>query len=236
MARRSISPEGQYLSGVAKLTCQNGAESVVSLSEFRARGRTSEHDNSGTISANVTQQDTAGRIWTEHRTYLGALALRWLSGNRSEAEDAVADVICKASTTLASGRYTVQNERAWLTRMLHNRCMDLHRSQRFNFVRERTEARDADEVLALVADERSAETLLLNRELGDTIRQALDDLPDMLRGPTVMRLVREESYARIAVMFHISEVNARKRIQQGRELLRQRLVAYLAGGVRAARR
>lgn len=176
------------------------------------------------VSAAVT------RIWQRHRIYLYGLSLRWLRGDRAAAEDAVADVIYRALVTIAS-RQVIVNERAWLTRVLHNRCMDVHRS------RNGIQPLDAgpgigDEGLPGDARvDRSGEELMLNRELGEIINKALAELPEMLRGPVTMRL-NDEPYTSISAAFRISEANARKRIQQARQILRQRLETYLHSGDR----
>lgn len=155
--------------------------------------------------------------------------MRWLHGDRVEAEDAVADVLFKASLVIGGGRNDISNERAWLVRMLHNRCMDIYRHRHGiqhleTLPDQRDEDRPVDTKLA-----RSAEDLLLNKELGDMLRQAFAELPEALRGPVTMRLVNDEPYTSISERFRITEVNARKRIQQARELLRQRMAAYLRG-------
>ncbi len=169
------------------------------------------------------------RIWRQHRAYLYALGLRWLRGDRVEAEDAVADVIYKASLALGRSYHGIANERAWLTRVLHNRCIDVHRSR--NGVRPLDNVADYQEAsdAAISASDRSAEELLLNKELGQVMRRALAELPSTLRGPITMRLLNDESYSTISEAFCISEVNARKRIQQAREMLQRRLQIYLRG-------
>jgi RNA polymerase sigma factor (sigma-70 family) len=171
----------------------------------------------------------ATRIWQQHRAYLYALSLRWLRGDRVEAEDAVADVIYKASLALGRSSHDIANERAWLTRVLHNRCIDVHRSR--NGVRPLDTVTNHQEAVDTATSEsdRSAEELLLNRELGQVMRRALAELPSALRGPITMRLLNDESYSTISETFHISEVNARKRIQQAREMLQRRLQIYLRG-------
>ena len=176
-------------------------------------------------------QAATARLWQRHRLYLHWLGLRWLRGDRAEAEDAVADVICKASEILSDSRHVIVNERAWLTRMMHNRCMDIHRS-RCGIQPLETAPGAIDESAEGTRVDRSAEELMLNRELGEIIRQALAALPDGLRGPAMMRLVDDEPYASISKRFRISEANARKRIQQAREILRRRLELYLNGGER----
>ncbi len=151
----------------------------------------------------------AARIWQRHRVYLYGLGLRWLRGDRVEAEDAVADVLYKASVTIGSGRYDIVNERAWLTRMLHNRCMDTHRSR--NSIQPLAPAPNGSDDTGAgdTKADRSVEELLPNKELGEMIRQALAELPDALRGPVMMRLIDGDPYASISETFRISEANAR---------------------------
>lgn len=173
----------------------------------------------------------ASRIWHEHRPYLYGLSLRWLRGDRAEAEDAVADVLYKASVTIGIGRQDIANERAWLTRVLHNRCMDTHRS-RFGIERFEPASNDGEDRESNASADSSAEELLLNKELGAMINQALAALPDQLRGPVTMRLINDEPYTSISETFRISQANARKRIQQAREILRRRLEEYLTGETR----
>jgi RNA polymerase sigma factor (sigma-70 family) len=172
----------------------------------------------------------AARIWERHRAYLYGLGLRWLRGDRAATEDAVADVIYKAIAMIGTGRGKIANERAWLTRVLHNRCMDIHR-HRYRIQPLAGAAADARDERNLddMRSDRSAEELMLNRELGEMIGRALADLPDSLRGPVSMRLIEDEPYSSISEMFSISETNARKRIQQARQILRERLETYLHG-------
>jgi RNA polymerase sigma factor (sigma-70 family) len=171
----------------------------------------------------------ASRIWQHHRTYLYALSLRWLRGNRVEAEDAVADVIYKASVAMARSCHNIADERAWLTRVLHNRCMDTHRSRYGIQPLEAGSGQNDGSNAKPTGADRSAEEVLLNKELGEVMRQALAELPTMLRGPVTMRLLNDEPYTTISEMYSISQANARKRIQQAREILQRRLEAYLRG-------
>ncbi len=171
----------------------------------------------------------AARIWINHRLYMNSLSLRWLRGDRSEAEDAVSDVIYKASVAFGSGQYDVVNERAWLTRVLHNRCMDAHRRRHGLQSFDSTADADADSAPDGAETDRSAEDLLLNKELGEMLMRALAELPDTLRAPVKMRLIDQDSYGSISEIMRISEANARKRIQQAREILRRRMETYMQG-------
>jgi RNA polymerase sigma-70 factor (ECF subfamily) len=170
-------------------------------------------------------------MYEEHRGYLHNLSLRWSAGNHAEAEDAVSDVFCRAVDVLSNGNTVVMNERAWLGRMLHNRCVDRHRRRRLEAQEPLDLDQDGDigERAAAGGDLPTPENEILNRELGVVLKDAVDTLPETLKGPFNMRLVHEESYCAIAERFGLSQANARKRVQQAREILRDRLTGYMNG-------
>jgi RNA polymerase sigma-70 factor (ECF subfamily) len=122
---------------------------------------------------------------------------------------------------------TINNEKAWLARLLHNLCVDLHRSNRrrldhMDRVREIQEIESS----AAIQARKSPEEALLNGELARKMDAAITSLPTKLRAPLTMRLVNGESYPEIAERLELSNENARKRVQQARALLRERLRAY----------
>lgn len=173
------------------------------------------------------------RLWRDHRSHLQALGRRWLAGNPAEAEDALADVFYKACASYRGEDGAIADERAWLSRMLHNRCMDSHRRRRaaikiFLDGAASDDGADGNGVSTLAVS--SPEDELLNAELGRVIHQALAELPEPLRGPIVMRLVHDEPYGNVAKAYDISMANARKRIQQARSILRARLRRYISTG------
>ncbi|HYI72147.1 MAG TPA: sigma-70 family RNA polymerase sigma factor [Skermanella sp.] len=171
-------------------------------------------------------------MYEEHRSYLHNLSLRWTAGNHAEAEDAVSDVFCRAVDVLSNGNTVVMNERAWLGRMLHNRCVDRHRRRRLEAQEPLDPHQDGeagDQAEAIGSHLPTPENEVLNRELGIVLKHAVDALPDTLKGPFHMRLVNEESYCAIAERFGLSQANARKRVQQAREILRDRLTGYMNG-------
>ncbi|MDF2368800.1 sigma-70 family RNA polymerase sigma factor, partial [Sneathiella sp.] len=67
---------------------------------------------------------------------------------------------------------------------------------------------------------------LLNAELSRRLRTAIDSLPERLKAPVVLRLVQGEEYDDIARKLGISNDNVRKRVQQGRGLLRENLKSF----------
>src|SRR5690606_1594652 len=67
--------------------------------------------------------------WIEHKDYLGRLAMRWMSGNRADAEDLVSRACIKAHDRYLRDAHRIRNLRSWLARLLHNACMDEHRKR-----------------------------------------------------------------------------------------------------------
>ena len=80
----------------------------------------------------------------------------------------------------------------------------------------------------------SPEDFVLLAQMGNGIRGAIEALPRPLRMVAEMRFVQELEYDVIAERMSITEANARKRVQQARELLRPRLkhLADLSLGVK----
>lgn len=70
-------------------------------------------------------------------------------------------------------------------------------------------------------------SLMLQAEIQEHIRQAIDQLPPRLRETFVLRFEQEMSYSEIAKKLSISNSNVRKRIQQAREALQRQLGQYL---------
>ncbi|MFC1673595.1 RNA polymerase sigma factor [Pseudomonadota bacterium] len=67
-------------------------------------------------------------VWIEHHDYLFKQSMRFMSGNMADAEDALSQAMLKGSQHFDAA--TIRNERAWLTRLVHNACMDQHRSRK----------------------------------------------------------------------------------------------------------
>lgn len=165
--------------------------------------------------------------WNTHREYLRRLSYVWMNVSAADAEDALSAATIRAFEKYGAHAAQISNERAWFARLLHNICIDIHRSNK-----RRTKLSDkVKEVVVIDASEcDSAEITpegeLLNSELGNTLSRAINELPEKLQQPLVMRLVRGDEYDCIARTLDISNDNARKRVQQARAILRRKL-SYL---------
>ncbi len=148
-----------------------------------------------------------------------------------DAEEALSRAMVKAWDKLPDYAEKITNLRAWLTRLTHNLCVDIHRERR------RQKAIQIEHIEDIATGENSAvisgcdspELALLNHELGQYLREAIDSLPYRLRAPFTMRYCHQISYQDIAQKLAISLDNIYKRIQQARDILQKRLRRYLSG-------
>jgi len=165
--------------------------------------------------------------WNSHRDYLLRLSMMWMNISRMDAEDALSDATIRAYEKYRIHVDQINNERAWFARLLHNICIDRHRSnkRRFQLGEKVKEVNNIDQVSVEVID-MTPEAELLNSELGQTLEKAVGELPVKLRDPLVMRLVHGDDYEHIASVMGISNDNARKRVQQARSILRRELAEF----------
>jgi RNA polymerase sigma-70 factor (ECF subfamily) len=153
-----------------------------------------------------------------------------MGGNPSDAEEALSRAMLKAWDRLPNHAEKINNFRAWLTRLTHNLCIDIHRKRRRKAMQmESIEDIAAQDNSAVISGLDSPELALLYHELGQYIRRAINTLPARLRTPFVLHYYREISYQDIAQALAISIDNVYKRIQQARDILQKRLSRYFSG-------
>ncbi|MGD1952368.1 MAG: RNA polymerase sigma factor [Leptolyngbyaceae cyanobacterium] len=178
--------------------------------------------------SNPKKQTDFWQIWLQHKPYLSQRCLHWMGGNRANAEEALSTAMIKARAKWPQYSEKITNPKAWLTRLTHNHCVDLHRAHR----RQATSIDNFEEVVdkaISLTNVSSPNTDLLKQELRAYLLQIITELPLRLRQPFILRFLKEISYRDIAQQLLISEDNARKRVQQARLILRKQLKQYLAG-------
>ena len=169
-------------------------------------------------------------LWRWHQGYLYSRCLSWMAGNHADAEEALSRATLKAWSKLPKYAGTITNSKAWLTRLTHNLCIDIHR-ERNRGARgvESIEDIPVAACEAIATSSESPESTLLRREMNLYIRRAVDSLPPRLRQPFILRYYRQMSYTDIAKQLALSNANVRKRMQQAREILQKQLKHYLSG-------
>lgn len=68
-------------------------------------------------------------LWMRYHGDLYNYCLRWMGGNREDAEDALSRASIKAWNALPKYADKITNPKGWLIRLTHNLCVDLHREK-----------------------------------------------------------------------------------------------------------
>lgn len=162
-------------------------------------------------------------LWLREQAVFHRMCLKWLHGNATEAEDAMSRGALNAIEHILGGRPPPRNFRPWVLRILYNLCIDsLRRHARHTELP--GEGHDAPVGAALPASD-LPDGAVLRRELCSSLSAALCALPSRLRPVFELRFIEGLPYDEISRLLTISPQNARKRVQQARGLLRERLAA-----------
>lgn len=166
-------------------------------------------------------------IWARYQKELFSHSLRWMDGNREEAEDALSAASLKAWQHLS--RYTQENinVKAWFLKLLHNHCIDIIRSfkRQDQLVRNLSLLSQSTSLHQCLVRE-SPEDVVNHQKVFQSIRHAIDNLPPGLQDTAELRLVCDLSYSDIARQLKISPETARKRMQHARAILQTSLAEY----------
>jgi len=183
----------------------------------------------------LTQGDSTAfwELWTQYCTEgFERYSLYWMRGNQADAEDALSSSSIKACQHLTQTPQPIVCMKSWLTRLLHNHCIDAQKAlqKQVPYVGDAVYRLDiTSPAKPATPVQTSAEDTLLRLELGAHIRRAFDTLPPRLREPSLLRFVHQMSHCDIAAQLHLRPDAVRKRIQQARPLLQRELSAYLTG-------
>ncbi|MGB7443768.1 MAG: RNA polymerase sigma factor [Coleofasciculaceae cyanobacterium] len=169
-------------------------------------------------------------LWQEYRDYLYLCCLRWMGGNPTEAEDALSRAMLKAWEKEQEYRGKISNFKAWLTRLAHNLCVDIHREGGRSINR----VENIDEIgeeQGLVSSQDTAQRTLETEEKKIVVRRAVDNLPSRLRETFILNFYQDLSYQEISLQQEISYDNVCKRMSKARKILRKELREYFIGSI-----
>jgi RNA polymerase sigma-70 factor (ECF subfamily) len=163
-------------------------------------------------------------VWEAHRDYLYTICLRQMGGVREDAEDALSRAMLRAYDKLPRHAADIGNLKGWLTRLVHNLCIDIHRERRRAIAGwvEIDEMSAADEI-RMSRRCRSPEDLFMVREVYSHVLDTVAALPERLREPFTLRFFDEMAYPDIAKRLTLTQENVRKRIQIARSIIEERL-------------
>jgi RNA polymerase sigma-70 factor (ECF subfamily) len=147
---------------------------------------------------------------------------RWLTRNDQDAQD-VTQEACMRAFRFFDG-YQGGNMRAWLLTIVRNTCYTwLHQN------RPAEPAVEFDEEVhsAEISGSADPEIQALASADKETLRRALEDLPDVYREALVLRELEGMSYREIADIMSVSMGTVMSRIARGRTRLRESLSVSL---------
>jgi RNA polymerase sigma factor (sigma-70 family) len=165
-------------------------------------------------------------LWRRHEHRIIDVCRRRMKGVQADVEDAVSRSMVAAFERMPAYASSILNVEAWLTRLSCNICIDIQR-ERVRISRNAVSASDGTDIAETVASADSPEERCSATEIGTLIAIAIRELPAMLRTAAQLRFVDEVSYPEMAERLAITAENARKRVQQARRMLKERLVRQL---------
>ena len=157
-------------------------------------------------------EDAFAALVRAHQDRLYLIALR-MTGDAPDAQDVVQETLLQAWQALPSFRGEAQFA-TWVTRILINRCHNLHRGQRVaDPLPEQEDAAPA----SLQAP--AAETVAVEAQRRDAVRRALLSLPTEQRAPLVLTMFGGYTHAQAGRILGISENATKVRAHRARRAL-----------------
>lgn len=143
---------------------------------------------------------------------------RWLTQDDDDAEDAVQDAYLRAIRHYDG--FNGGDGKSWLLTIVRNRCYD---SARLRRIREQ-ETPFEEELYNPRQTELDPEASLLRKERAELLREAIAELPWVLREALVLRELEGLTYKEIANIAGVPVGTVMSRLSRARERLQQLLV------------
>lgn len=169
--------------------------------------------------------DDFWQMWIGEREFFFKVCMRWLRGNRHDAEDVLSKGAINALEYMRGSPAMVQRFRPWMLRILHNLCIDVVRARARGDGLQRCAPVELSRLVGDGPAPQHPDHALLRREIAVSIVEAASVLPPRLYDVFTLRFIDELPYEEISRVLLISPQNARKRVQQAREILRVELSA-----------
>lgn len=170
---------------------------------------------------NTTDREVFWDTWTSQQDRLFKLSMKLLAGNVSDAEDALGVAMVNGCKAFSSAK--IENPSAWLSRMVHNACIDVHRRRTRHATPTETDEleRLADRAPSATPQTEDPESLLIGRQSAEQLIADLHKLPTSLLEPLLMRCLADMSYEQISGSMKLNNATVRKRVELARKRLRE---------------
>jgi len=160
-------------------------------------------------------------LWENDKQVFFGKCLKLMNGDVCEAEDALSAAMLKAWEKMIQYRENIRNFKGWALRLMENVCLDHLKKHRrlisYGEIPESLAPKEFDQghlFLESTEEYDSLEALL------EGIFEYEYRLPRRLRDPALLRFLFSVSYREMACRLHITEENARKRVQEVRSVLK----------------
>jgi len=165
--------------------------------------------------------------WGKHAGEVLNRCIAWTGGHADDGREAFSRAWSRAAASVIARRPELIDTRAWLLTLAYHSCMDLHRerSRRGEEALDVTRPAAHRASLYLSATPVDPERIVLSNELTTFLLRAVEQLPPRLRD-AMLTYMSSGDYCDVVERFGITGANARKRIQQARAILRERLGDY----------
>lgn len=158
-------------------------------------------------------------MWSEHEERIVRCCYKWLYNDVDKVEDAVAQSCEKAYKAYTNHNDNIENAFAWLCRIAHNTCMDVHRvnTKQQELVNQVTDL--PQEFYFADSYSRTLESDLIQSNIYNRLMQQIAHLPADLRQVVEYKFMHDLAYPEIAKKMQLSQENVRKRVQLARQKL-----------------
>lgn len=173
--------------------------------------------------AKLAAEQQFWELWLTHQDQLRKQCMHMMSGNLADAEDALSSAMLRASQKFVEYSGSIMNEKAWLSKLVHNVCIDQYRQRKRTYYQAlEGDATEQVEEAMFSGPQPSPEEVALGREQVATLEACLEKLSSNLRVPLMLRCVEGWSYPDIAAELDLRADTVRKRVQLARDFLRGR--------------
>ena len=155
------------------------------------------------------------QLYNQYCDGMYCVAMRFVKDSM-EAEDIVQEAFIKAFTKLHQFKAEVTFG-SWLKRIVINKSIDLLKSRKQRLV-------ELEEVHLKVVDTPNNDEWLVSETISlDTVKEAIERLPDRYRYVVMLYLIEGYDHQEISEILNISEVASRTQLFRGKEKLQQLL-------------
>lgn len=168
--------------------------------------------------------------WQAHRDHLFRCCFKWMNSNPIDTEEVLSQAMLQAWNKWQNSGSIIKYPKAWLTQIIYNLCMDVHRKRRRDaLVIENIDDIKFEDCPTFDSSVGFPESNILDLEVRAYIRHKIQSLPPRLRDTFLLYYCQNKSCKAIAKQFAFSEDNVRKCIRKARRILHRHLTKYLAG-------